>query len=224
MLVGGYFKYEVVQSTEIVFIDTRNPMASPGITLCNLKPFQGNIRTSEPVMYNEFLTSLKTNTNCADNCSAEDKATLKQIFKELNVVLGMNQYAGVNVVKNVTHQNESFVISCSVGHKKGAVDLYLPCNDNVNITSAFNPVMSNCLSIDTQLDSESQRDSPTSLSLILFLDNLLHNESFSTDELIDTGTVGAHVGLSSRTDHPNVHDTWITVAPGNYKLILKLIK
>ena len=107
--------------------------------------------------------------------------------------------------------------------KKGVVDLYLPCNDNVNITSAFNPVMSNCLSIDIQLDSENQRDSPTSLSLILFLDNLLHNESFSADELIDTSTVGAHVGLSSRTDHPNVYDTWISVAPGNHELILKQI-
>ena len=219
VLVGDYFKYEVIQSTETVFIDTRNPMASPRITLCNLKPFQGNLRTSEPEMYNEFLTSLRTNTDCGDNCSAEDKATLKQIFKELNGVLGMNQFVGIDVVQNVARQNESFVISCSVGHKKGVVDLYLPCNDKVKITSVFNPVMSNCLSIDTQLDSENQRDSPTSLSLILFLDNLLHNESFSTDELIDTSTVGAHVGLSSRTDHPNVHDTWITVAPGNHKLI-----
>ena len=224
VLVDDYLKYQVVQSTEIVHINSMNPKASPRITLCNLKPFQANLRTREPAWYNEYLAALQKNTDCGNNCSAEDQATLLEIFKELNGVLGMNQFAGVEIVQNVGFQKESFIVSCRVGHKKEVVDLYSPCDDKVKITSAFNPVMSNCFSVDTQLNSENQHDSPTSLSLILFLDNLLHDESFAFDELIDTGTVGAYVGLGSRTHHSNVHDTWITAAPGSHELILNFPK
>ena len=107
LLVDDYLKHEVVQSAEIIHIDSRNPVASPRIILCNLKPFQANLRTREPATYNEYLAALKTNTDCGNNCSAEDQATLLEIFKELNGVLGMNQFAGVEVVYRMLDSRKS---------------------------------------------------------------------------------------------------------------------
>ena len=193
-------------------------MVYPRITLCNLNPASGSQalmslngkHTSD--IFKEYMTSLNKNTNCNGNCSAKEQATLDIIHKELSGILGVNQFTGVNFAKKLGHQKDTFITSCSLGHKKGVADVYLPCNGTVNITTIFSPIMSNCFSTNTPMYSD--YENANGISLILFLDNLIENQTFLFDEQHDMSAVGAYLELSSKSEMPLVTDQWTTFSPG----------
>ena len=211
----------MTQVTSIDTIEYTNPLIYPRVTLCNLSPIESfDNRTNEngrtaSEMYELFLSGLTTNTNCHGNCSKQDKTYSKVIFSELSGIVGLNQFFGVELAQKIGHQRETFIISCSIGHGKGVGDFYLPCDDEeITFTPVFSPTMSNCFSVNIPWNSAIEVHEINSLSFILYLDNLLYNESYPFNEHADVGKSGAYIGLSAKNEVPLLTDNWVTASPG----------
>ena len=165
-------------------------------------------------MYQLFLSDLNTNTKCHDNCLEHDEIYSQIIYSELAGIVGLNQYLGVEFAQKLGHQKETFIVSCSIGHRKGVGDFYLPCDETITFSSVFSPIMSNCFSVNIPWNSTFDRNEMKSLSFILFLNNLLYNESYPFNEHGDAGKIGAYLGLSAKDEVPLLTDHWITAFPG----------
>ena len=124
----------MIQVTTYDTIEYTNPLVYPRVTLCNLSPIQ-NVRgmvhqkgKSASEMYKLFLSGLNTYAKCQDNCSEQDKNYSEVIASQLSGIMGLNQFLGVEFAREIGHQKETFIISCSIGHRIGIADFYLPCD------------------------------------------------------------------------------------------------
>ena len=210
----------MTQVTSIDTIEYTNPLVYPRVTLCNLTPIRsiGNTKNQNgktaSEMYQLFLSDLRTNTKCHENCSEQNETYSQIIFSELAGIVGLNQFLGVEFAQKLGHQKETFIASCSIGHRKGVADFYLPCDEEIIFSSVFSPIMTNCFNVNIPWNSTIDRNEIKSLSFILFLDNLLYNESYPFNEYAESGKIGAYIGLSAKDEVPLLTDHWVTASPG----------
>ena len=212
----------MIQVTTYDTIEYTNPLVYPRVTLCNLSPIQ-NVRgmvhqkgKSASEMYKLFLSGLNTNAKCHDNCSEQDKNYSEVIASQLSGIMGLNQFLGVEFAREIGHQKETFIISCSIGHRIGIADFYLPCDKEITFTPVFSPTMSNCFSVNIPWNSASENYAGNSLSFTLFLDNLMYNESYPFNEHNDMNRIGAYMGLSAKNEVATLSDQWVTTSPGKW--------
>ena len=167
-------------------------------------------------MYKLFLSGLNTNAKCQDNCSEQDKNYSEVIASQLSGIMGLNQFLGVEFAREIGHQKKTFIISCSIGHRIGIADFYLPCDKEITFTPVFSPTMSNCFSVNIPWNSASENYAGNSLSFTLFLDNLIYNESYPFNEHNDMNRIGAYMGLSAKNEAATLSDQWVTTSPGKW--------
>ena len=222
MLLVDFLKYRVIQVTTYDTIEYTNPLVYPRVTLCNLSPIQ-NTRgilhqngKSAKEMYELFLSGLNTNAKCHSNCSDRDKNYSEVIASQLSGIIGLNQFLGVKFAREIGHRKETFIISCSIGHRIGIADFYLPCDNKIIFTPVFSPIMSNCFSVNIPWNSASENYAGNSLSFTLFLDNLIYNESHPFNEHNDMNRIGAYMGLSAKNEAATLTDQWVTTSPGKW--------
>ena len=151
LLTKGYLEYASVISLREYNLDltgtTSDALRLPDITFCNLNPFAISTHNLTNIPSLEAYHQRAMNMTACDGCSSEQQKALQELRVELLTTSGYYIHIGASKAKTISHTQDQFIVSCTVGMLSGMHPRRVPCKGVTTVVPYYDYMYYNCYTL-----------------------------------------------------------------------------
>ena len=151
LLTKGYLEYASVISLREYNLDltgtTSDALRLPDITFCNLNPFAVSTHNLTNIPSLEAYHQRAMDMTACDGCSPEQQKALRELRIELLTTSGYYIHIGASKAKTISHTQDQFIVSCTVGMLSGMHPRRVPCEGVTTVVPYYDYMYYNCFTL-----------------------------------------------------------------------------
>ena len=221
LLSKAYLEYNSVISLTEHPVDlsgqTPHAIRFPDITFCNLNPFAVSTHNLKHIPSLESYHNLvKDKTSCV-NCSEQQLKSLRELRVQLLTTSGYYIHIGAAKARKISHSENQFIASCTVGMFSGMHPRKVPCEGVATIVPFYDDTHYNCYTV--KMPPATPEDMYGAVIMVFHLNNyqkIIEQQKFLTPHFIPGQMNGALMVLHEPNNLPIIMRDAIHLPAGQF--------